>query len=97
MRRSMSIRFTDYDMIEMFSRDIANLKGEFDIVSGRKVVDAKSFLGIFSLDLSAPLTLNDMRYRTAASQFIFAVVVIKSTSELSIFLIPKPDIICKKA
>ena len=58
MRRSMSIRFTDYDMIEMFSRDIANLKGEFDIVSGRKVVDAKSFLGIFSLDLSAPLTLN---------------------------------------
>ena len=69
MRRSLSIRFTDYDMIEMFSRDIANLKGEFDIVSGRKegefdivsgrkVVDAKSFLGIFSLDLSAPLTLN---------------------------------------
>ena len=58
MRRSMSIRFTDYDMIEMFSRDIANLKGEFDIVSGRKVVDAKSFLGIFSLDLSVPLTLN---------------------------------------
>ena len=57
MRRSMSIRFTDYDMIEMFSRDIANLKGEFDIVSGRKVVDAKSFLGIFSLDLSAPLTI----------------------------------------
>lgn len=45
-------------MIEMFSRDIANLKGEFDIVSGRKVVDAKSFLGIFSLDLSVPLTLN---------------------------------------
>lgn len=58
MRRSLSIRFTDYDMIEMFSRDIANLKGEFDIVSGRKVVDAKSFLGIFSLDLSVPLTLN---------------------------------------
>ena len=58
MRRSLSIRFTDYDMIEMFSRDIANLKGEFDIVSGRKVVDAKSFLGIFSPDLSVPLTLN---------------------------------------
>ena len=58
MRRSLSIRFTDYDMIEMFSRDIANLKGEFDIVSGRKVVDAQSFLGIFSLDLSVPLTLN---------------------------------------
>ena len=58
MKRSMSIQFTDYDMVERFSKDIANLKGEFDLVSGRKVVDAKSFLGIFSLDLSAPLILN---------------------------------------
>ena len=63
MRKSMSIQFRDYDMIERFSKDIANMKGanmkgEFDLVSGRKVVDAKSFLGIFSLDLSAPLTLN---------------------------------------
>lgn len=58
MRKSMSIQFRDYDMIERFSKDIANMKGEFDLVSGRKVVDARSFLGIFSLDLSAPLTLN---------------------------------------
>ena len=69
MRRSLSIRFTDYDMIEMFSRDIANLKGEFDIVSGRKVVDAKSFLGIFSLDLSAPLTLNECGHRRRSCIF----------------------------
>ncbi|MBM6855433.1 HPr family phosphocarrier protein [Mediterraneibacter glycyrrhizinilyticus] len=54
----MSIQFKDYETVERFSKDIANMKGEFDLVSGRKVVDAKSFLGIFSLDLSAPLTLN---------------------------------------
>ncbi len=58
MRRSMSIQFKDYEMVERFSKDIANMKGEFDLISGKKVVDAKSFLGIFSLDLSAPLTLN---------------------------------------
>nr|WP_243427001.1 HPr family phosphocarrier protein [Mediterraneibacter glycyrrhizinilyticus] len=58
MRKSMSIQFKDYETVERFSKDIANMKGEFDLVSGRKVVDAKSFLGIFSLDLSAPLTLN---------------------------------------
>ena len=58
MRKSMSIQFKDYDMVERFSKDIANMKGEFDLISGRKVVDAKSFLGILSLDLSAPLTLN---------------------------------------
>ena len=58
MRKSMSIQFKDYETVERFSKDIANMKGEFDLVSGKKVVDAKSFLGIFSLDLSAPLTLN---------------------------------------
>ena len=58
MKKSMSIQFKDYETVERFSKDIANMKGEFDLVSGRKVVDAKSFLGIFSLDLSAPLTLN---------------------------------------
>lgn len=58
MRKSMNIQFRNYDMVERFSKDIANMKGEFDLVSGRKVVDAKSFLGIFSLDLSAPLVLN---------------------------------------
>ncbi len=58
MRKIMNIRFDSYDMIARFSKDIANVKGEFDLVSGRKVVDAKSFLGIFSLDLSKPIVLD---------------------------------------
>lgn len=58
MRKIMNIRFDSYDMIARFSIDIANVKGEFDLVSGRKVVDAKSFLGIFSLDLSKPIVLD---------------------------------------
>lgn len=31
---------------------------EIDLVSGRYVVDAKSIMGIFSLDLLNPITLN---------------------------------------
>ena len=31
--------------------------GEADLCSGRYTVDAKSIMGIFSLDLSSPLTL----------------------------------------
>ncbi len=58
MRKIMNIRFDSYDMIARFSKDIANVKGEFDLVFGRKVVDAKSFLGIFSLDLSKPIVLD---------------------------------------
>lgn len=31
---------------------------DFDLVSGRYVIDAKSIMGIFSLDLSKPIELN---------------------------------------
>ena len=41
-----------------FCRALTPLPGEFDLVSDRYVVNAKSMLGIFSLDLSQPLQLN---------------------------------------
>lgn len=37
---------------------ITNCKIRFDLVSGRYVIDAKSIMGIFSLDLSKPIDLN---------------------------------------
>ena len=66
MRKSMSIQFKDYETVERFSKDIANMKGEFDLVFGRNVVDATAFLGIFSLDLTAPRTLNAVTYDAEA-------------------------------
>lgn len=45
-------------------RDVQNFvsistgyEGELDLSSGRYVVDAKSIIGIFSLDLLSPITL----------------------------------------
>ena len=38
--------------------DIAKFEAEFDLVSGRYVIDAKSIMGIFSLDISQPIDLN---------------------------------------
>ena len=35
-----------------------SLNCDFDLVSGRYVIDAKSIMGIFSLDLSKPIDLN---------------------------------------
>lgn len=32
-------------------------EGEFELISGKYVVDAKSILGLFSVDLSKPVTL----------------------------------------
>ena len=40
------------------SEDITRFRSDFDLVSGRYVIDAKSIMGIFSLDLSRPITLN---------------------------------------
>ena len=37
---------------------ITKFDNDFDLVSGRYVIDAKSIMGIFSLDLSKPIELN---------------------------------------
>ena len=46
------------DKVKSFVNDISKFDSDFDLVSGRYVIDAKSIMGIFSLDLSKPITLN---------------------------------------
>ena len=41
-----------------FVNDISRFSYDFDLVSGRYVIDAKSIMGIFSLDLSKPIDLS---------------------------------------
>ncbi|MCI8581441.1 MAG: HPr family phosphocarrier protein, partial [Dorea sp.] len=41
-----------------FVNEITKFDNDFDLVSGRYVIDAKSIMGIFSLDLSKPIDLN---------------------------------------
>ena len=44
--------------VKSFVNEVTQFDNEFDLVSGRYVVDAKSIMGIFSLDLTKPITLN---------------------------------------
>ena len=44
--------------VKSFVNEVPKLDNEFDLVSGRYVVDAKSIMGIFSLDLTKPIALN---------------------------------------
>ena len=44
--------------IKAFVNEITKFDNDFDLVSGRYVIDAKSIMGIFSLDLSKPIELN---------------------------------------
>ena len=44
--------------VKSFVNEVTKFDNEFELVSGRYVVDAKSIMGIFSLDLTKPITLN---------------------------------------
>ncbi len=44
--------------VKEFVNIVMSFDFDIDLVSGRYAVDAKSIMGIFSLDLSKPITLN---------------------------------------
>lgn len=46
------------DKVKLFVNLISKYDSDFDLISGRYVIDAKSIMGIFSLDLSKPIELN---------------------------------------
>ena len=43
--------------LNSFVNAITQFDFDFDLISGRYVIDAKSIMGIFSLDLSKPIEL----------------------------------------
>ena len=56
--KAVKISLNSIDKVKSFCNDIAKFDAEFDLVSGRYVIDAKSIMGIFSLDISKPIELN---------------------------------------
>ena len=56
--KTVTINLGSIDKVKSFVNDITKFDSDFDLVSGRYVIDAKSIMGIFSLDLSKPIDLN---------------------------------------
>lgn len=56
--KTVHISLNSIDKVKAFVNDITKFDNDFDLVSGRYVIDAKSIMGIFSLDLSKPIDLN---------------------------------------
>ena len=56
--KTVKISLNSVDKVKSFVNEITKFENEFDLVSGRYVIDAKSIMGIFSLDLSKPIDLN---------------------------------------
>ena len=56
--KTVKISLNSIDKVKSFVNEITKYDYDFDLVSGRYVIDAKSIMGIFSLDLSKPIDLN---------------------------------------
>ncbi|MDR1801357.1 MAG: HPr family phosphocarrier protein [Lachnospiraceae bacterium] len=56
--KTVQISLNSIDKVKTFVNIISKYEYDFDLVSGRYVIDAKSIMGIFSLDLSKPIDLN---------------------------------------
>lgn len=56
--KTVKICLNSIDKVKAFVNDITKFETDFDLVSGRYVIDAKSIMGIFSLDLSKNIDLN---------------------------------------
>ena len=63
--KTVKISLNSIDKVKAFVNEISKFDCDFDLVSGRYVIDAKSIMGIFSLDLSKPIDLKILADGTA--------------------------------
>ena len=56
--KTVKISLNSIDKVKSFVNTISQYSFDFDLISGRYVIDAKSIMGIFSLDLSKSIDLN---------------------------------------
>ena len=55
--KTVQISLNSIDKVKSFVNAITQYEYDFDLISCRYVIDAKSIMGIFSLDLSKPIDL----------------------------------------
>lgn len=56
--KTVQISLNSIGKVKSFVNAISQFEYDFDLISGRYVIDAKSIMGIFSLDLSKSIELN---------------------------------------
>ena len=55
--KMVKVNINTIDKVKKFVNVLTKFDGDFDLVSGHYVIDAKSIMGIFSLDLSQDIEL----------------------------------------
>lgn len=56
--KTVNINLNNVNKVKEFVNITSQFEGDVDLVSGRYVIDAKSIMGIFSLDLSKTIQLH---------------------------------------
>ena len=56
--KSFKISLSSINDVKNFVNSACKQMCDIDIVSGRYIIDAKSIMGIFSIDLTKPVTVN---------------------------------------
>jgi len=75
--KSVFVSLNSIDKVKRFESDICKMDGEFELISGKYIVDAKSMMGIFSLDLSKPVQLN-IHQETEAKMSVLAKYIVEN-------------------
>ena len=73
--KTVKISLNSIDKVKSFVNVISQFDSDFDLISGRYVIDAKSIMGIFSLDLAQDIDLtihaeNDAEIVEALKEYI---------------------------
>lgn len=56
--KNVKVSLNSIDKVKSFVNTTSQYSCDFDLISGRYVIDAKSIMGIISLDLSRPIELS---------------------------------------
>ena len=70
MMRIVYVNLPTVEHVQKFVEQISPLDGNFDLLSGGYVLDAKSLMSVLSLDLSTPLILSVEKDTEAAMNAI---------------------------
>lgn len=65
------IKLSTFADVQVFVNTITRYPFDIDLVSGRYIVDAKSIMGIYSLDLNSPI---ELRAHTEDAEELFAAI-----------------------
>lgn len=73
--KKFTIRLKEINNVKEFVNTVSKFEEDVDLVSGRYTIDAKSIMGIFSIDLAKPIEVivhgdNEARYAKELKAYI---------------------------